>query len=48
MMAEYVAGVDVYLSQVRDSSTKDAKAHQVIILGHLTEVKVNLLSWDLS
>lgn len=29
MMAEYVAGVDVYLSQVRDSSTKDAKMHQV-------------------
>uniref|UniRef100_A0A8W8KLZ5 3'-5' exonuclease domain-containing protein n=1 Tax=Magallana gigas TaxID=29159 RepID=A0A8W8KLZ5_MAGGI len=28
MMAEYVAGVDVYLSQVRDSSTKDSKAHQ--------------------
>ena len=29
MMAEYVAGVDLYLSQVRDSSTKDAKMHQV-------------------
>ncbi|XP_078327279.1 uncharacterized protein LOC111127395 [Crassostrea virginica] len=32
MMAEYVAGVDVYLSQVRDSSTKDAKMHQSNLL----------------
>ncbi|XP_061183581.1 uncharacterized protein LOC133191860 [Saccostrea echinata] len=32
MMAEYVAGVDVYLSQVRDSSMKDAKMHQANLL----------------
>ena len=29
MMEEYVAGVNIYLMQVRDASDKDAKRYQV-------------------
>jgi hypothetical protein len=36
MMGEYIAGVDVYLAQVREASKEDVKKYQVEIINMST------------